>query len=326
MALTLQNLSRQFIEEVRRAKSVVIGSHLNPDGDALGSALAVSHYLDSLGIQNEVLCHHAPPKNLIFLPGSEKVRQEPLNAPHDLAIVLDLDSLDRLGSTRPYFEAAPTMIVVDHHVPHNSPGNLRIVDTSAPATALILTRLLIAADAKISPEIATCLLTGIVTDTGSFRFRNTTPESLSLSAVLLEDGADINLVSEEIYQRIPLSAARLHGLVLSGMELACEGQICWSALRLDDFLETGASDEDTEGFANDLLSVNTVEIAAFFRETKRDVIRVSLRSRGDYDVSAVAREFNGGGHRNAAGCTFEEPLSGAVSRVVERLKLCLESS
>ena len=133
-------------------------------------------------------------------------------------------------------------------------------------------------------------------------------------------------MSEEIYQRIPLSAARLQGIVLTGMELACDGKVCWSALKLDDFLETGASDEDTEGFANDILSVNTVEIAAFFRETKRDIIRVSLRSRGDYDVSAVAREFSGGGHRNAAGCTFEGPLVDAVSQVVERLKLCLASS
>lgn len=322
----MQDLASQFLDEVRRAKSVVIGSHLNPDGDALGSALAVSHFLDTLGVENEVLCHHAPPKNLVFLPGSERVRQKPLGEEHDLAIVLDLDSLDRLGDTRPYFEKAKKMIVVDHHVPHNSPGDIRIVDTSAPATSLILTRLLIAAGAKITAEMATCLLTGIVTDTGSFRFRNTTPESLSLSAILLEDGADINLVSEEIYQRIPLSAARLQGIVLSGMELTPDGKICWSALKLDDFLSTGASDEDTEGFANDILSVSTVEIAAFFRETKPNIIRVSLRARGDLDVSSVAREFNGGGHRNAAGCTLEEPLPAAVSRVVERLKLCLESS
>lgn len=321
----MQDLANQFLEEVRRAKSVVIASHLNPDGDALGSALAVAHFLDSIGVQNEVLCHHAPPKNLQFLPGAEKVRQKPISESHDLAIVLDLDSLERLGDARPWMEAAPRMIVVDHHVPHNSPGDLRIVDTSAPATALILTRLMIACGAKITPEMATCLLTGIVTDTGSFRFRNTTPESLSLSAILLEDGADINLVSEEIYQRIPLSAARLQGLVLSGMELTPDGKICWSALKQSDFIETGASDEDTEGFANDILSVNTVEIAAFFRETKPSVIRVSLRSRGDYDVSSVAREFNGGGHRNAAGCTLEEPLADAVHRVVERLKLCLAS-
>lgn len=322
----MQNLASQFLEAVRQAKSVVIGSHLNPDGDALGSALAVSHFLDSIGVENEVLCHHAPPKNLVFLPGSERVRKHPLREDHDLAIVLDLDSLERLGDTRPWFERAGKMIVVDHHIPHNSPGDLRIVDTSAPATALILTRLLLAGEAKITPEMATCLLTGIVTDTGSFRFRNTTPESLSLSAILLEDGADINLVSEEIYQRIPLSAARLQGLVLSGMQLACHDRLCWSAVKHSDFVETGASDEDTEGFANDILSVNTVEIAAFFRETKPNTIRVSLRSRGGHDVSAVAREFSGGGHRNAAGCTFNEPLAAAVSRVVERLKLCLESS
>jgi len=319
-------LAAQFLEEIRKASSVLVGSHLNPDGDALGSALAVSHYLDGLGVPNEVLSNNRAPKNLEFLPGVDRIRLTPSGAKHDLAIVVDLDSLDRLGSVRPAFDACPRMIVVDHHVPHAAPGDLRIVDTDAPATALILTRLFRELGVPLTPDIATCLLTGIFTDTGSFRFRNTTPESLSLSAILLESGADINLVSDEIYGRIPLSAQRLYGRVLQHMQLTKSDQICWSTLGLSDFRETGAADEDTEGFANDLLCVATVEIAAFFRETKPNCIRTSLRSRRDFDVSAVAREFGGGGHRNAAGCTVEAPLDQAVSRVVKRLELCLESS
>jgi phosphoesterase RecJ-like protein len=319
-------LAGQFLEEIRKASSVLVGSHLNPDGDALGSALAVSHYLDGLGVSNEVLSNNQTPKNLEFLPGVDRVRSEPLRTDHDLAIVLDLDSLDRLGSVRPFFEACPRMVVIDHHVPHAAPGDLRIVDVEAPATSLILARLLIALEAPLTPEIATCLLTGIFTDTGSFRFRNTTPESLSLSAILLEKGADINMVSEEIYGRIPLSAQRLYGRVLQRMKLTKNNRVCWSTLRLTDFTETGAADEDTEGFANDLLCGATVEIAAFFRETKPDCIRTSIRSRRDFDVSAVAREFGGGGHRNAAGCTIHGPLDQAAASVVERLESCLESS
>ncbi len=321
----VRELAPNFLEEIKRASSVVIGSHLNPDGDALGSALAVSHYLDGIGVENEVLCHHAPPKNLAFLPGVKRVRQVPKNPKHDLAIVVDLDSLDRLGTTEPYFTECPRMILVDHHVPHNKPGDVRIVDPSAPATSLILTRLFLEIGAKFTPEMSTCLLTGIVTDTGSFRFRNTTAEALSLSAVLLENGADINLVSEEIFQTTPLSGARLLGIVLNEMELACDNRIAWAAITQEDFEVTGSTDEDTEGFANEMLSVESVQIAALFRETRPGKVRLSLRSRRGYDVAAVARIFGGGGHKNAAGCTFDQPLKDVVGQVVEKAKECLES-
>lgn len=305
---------------------MLIGSHLNPDGDAMGSALAVSHFLDGLGIENEVLCHHAPPKNLEFLPGIKRVRQVPKNPKHDLAIVVDLESLERLGSTEQYFHECPRMIIVDHHVPHKKPGDIRIVDVTASATALILTKLFLEVKATFTPQIATCLLTGIVTDTGSFRFRNTTPEALSMAAVLLENGADINLVSEKIFQSKPVAAAKLLGIVLNGMSLACDNRLAWSVVTVDDFARTGSTDEDTEGFANELLSIETVQIAILIREPKPNKVRVSLRSRRGYDVAEIARNFNGGGHKNAAGCTFDLPLEEVVDRVVEKAKQCLESS
>ena len=317
-------LTEAFQNKIAAASSVLIGTHLNPDGDALGSALALSHWLDGEGIPNEVLCHHAPPANLEFLPGVDRIRQQPLGT-HDLGVVLDLDSTDRLGSTACFFEDMP-FIVIDHHVPHEAPGDLRIVDTNAPATAVILSRLLFSMDAKVTPAIATCLLTGIVTDTGSFRFRNTTSEALAISARLLELGGDINLVSEEVFQRKPLSSARLLGYMLEGMQIESSERLAYGVLEFDDFAETGAKDEDTEGFVNELLSIETVQIAALFRESKPGRIRVSVRSRGDYDVSAVARELGGGGHRNAAGISFEASMEEAVSLVLPRLRGCLASS
>src|SRR5579862_8767048 len=160
------DLAQAFDQVVERASSVIIGTHLNPDGDALGSALAVMHYLDDVGVACEVVCHHVAPKMLRFLPGVSRLRLKPVEEKHDLGIIVDLDAIDRLGDTAPYFEACDKTIVVDHHVPHEAPGNLRIVDTGAAATSAILTRLFIALDAKITPAMATCLLTGIVTDTG----------------------------------------------------------------------------------------------------------------------------------------------------------------
>ncbi len=320
-----KNQARDFQQEISAVSSVLIASHLNPDGDALGSALAMSHYLSNLGVRNEVLCHNVPPANLQFLPGIGRIKQAPVRKDFELAIVLDLDSLDRLGSVAQYFEPVPRMVVIDHHVPHEAPGDLRIVDTDAPATALILSRLLFQMEGDVTADIATCLLTGIVTDTGSFRFRNTTPESLSISAKLIEAGGDINLVSEEIYQRKPLAAARLMGGLLNGMVLDCKDRLCYGTISIEDFERTGATDEDTEGFVNELLSINTVEISAMFSETKRGRVRVSIRSR-DYDVAAVAREVGGGGHRNAAGCSFQSSLAEAIDILVPKLRKCLASS
>ncbi len=319
-------LAAQFQKEIEGASSVLIGTHLNPDGDALGCALAMSHYLDGLGIQNEVVCHHLAPKNLQFLPGVNRIKLAPSQEKYDLGIVLDLDSLERLGNAEPYFAGCGRIIVLDHHVPHQAPGNLRIVDTSAPATAVILTRLLINLEAEITSEIATCLLTGIVTDTGSFRFRNTTAEALSLSAGLLEHGGDIATVAEEIFQRKPLASARLLGRTLSNMRLDTDDKVAWSVLYYPDFDSMGAQDEDTEGFVNELLSIETVQVSALLREVKIGRTRCSLRSRGDLDVAAIARHFGGGGHKNAAGCTFECPPNEAVELLVPEMRRCLASS
>jgi phosphoesterase RecJ-like protein len=315
-----------FRDELEAASSVLIGTHLNPDGDALGSALAMSHYLDRRGIENEVICHHLAPRNLQFLPGVNRVRNTPKHEKYDLGIVLDLDSLERLGNTEPYFNGCRRIVVIDHHVPHEAPGDLRIVDTHSPATAVILTRLLIDLDAEITSEMATCLLTGIVTDTGSFRFRNTTAEALSLSAWLLDHGGDIGTVAEEIFQRKALASARLLGIMLSHMHLDSNDQIAHSILTNRDFEMTGAKDEDTEGFVNELLSIETVQMSAVLREPKLGRTRCSLRSRGAYDVATVARVFGGGGHHNAAGCTFDCGPEEAVELLVPEMQKCLASS
>ncbi len=315
-----------FVGYLRSARSVMIGTHLNPDGDAIGSALALSHFLDSIGTYNEVLCNNLAPRNLEFLPGVERVRLEPSGVPFDLAIVVDLDALHRLGKVQPYFEAMETLVVIDHHVPHEAPGCLRIVDVESPATALILMKLLKAAGATLTPDIATCLLTGIVTDTGSFRFRNTTAESLTASAELLEDGADIVKISEQIYQTKPLTAVRILGRMLDHLQLSSDQRIAWSHLSLADYTETEATEEDAEGLANEMLSIDTVQIAMIIREPKPGKIRCSLRSRGDWDVATIARQFGGGGHHNAAGCNFETTLSDAVAKLVTAAGRCLASS
>lgn len=322
----MQELYTQFLNAVRGAETIVIGTHLNPDGDALGSALGLAHVLRSEGKHVEVLCHHNPPDNLRFLPGVDEVKQVANRDHYDLGIIVDLDSTERLGLTAPVFQKCTKLIVIDHHVPHEAPGDLRIINQSAAATAAILTEMLLELSIGFSPDVATCLLTGIVTDTGGFRFRNTNALSLGLSAKLVECGANMNQITEEVFQRKPLASMRLLGMVLASMEMDCDEQLAWSKVTYADFQDTSARDEDTEGFVNELLSIKTMKVAALFRETKPHWIRVSLRSRGDIDVSAVARELGGGGHRNAAGCSFDLPLEDAIQRVIPRLRECLASS
>ncbi len=317
--------ARRFREELRHASSVLIGTHLNPDGDALGSSLALAAYLDRLGLDVEVLCHHPAPRNLRWLPGVSRLRQWPKTEKADLAIMVDLEAKDRLGDVRDPILQTPRLVVIDHHVPHESPGDLRIVDVGASATALIIARLFLELGAEITPDMATNLLTGIITDTGSFRFRNTTPEAFSVSAILLERGADLGRVNEEVFGRKPLASTLLLGHMLDTMRLECGNRIAVGVLTRSDFERAMATDEETEGFVNEMLSIDSVEIAAILREPKPGRIRCSLRSRAEHDVAEVAREFGGGGHRNAAGCTLDMDVREAEETVVRRLRACLAS-
>jgi phosphoesterase RecJ-like protein len=304
---------------------VLVGTHLNPDGDAVGCAIAMSIFLDQLGVKNHPICHSPVPANLRFLPQSERLSLCAPPGEHDLGIVLDLESLKRLGSVRESFERCRRMIVIDHHVPHEAPGDLRIVDTTAPATAAILVRLLRACSADITPDMATCLLAGLVTDTGSFRYQNTTAESLATASFLLERGGDIVQIGEEVYHRKPMTAILLQGRLIANLRTSHDGRFVWSLLRQADFLETGANDENSEGLVHELLAVETATIAALIREPSPNKVRCSLRSRGACDVAAVAREFGGGGHVNAAGCTFDLPIDEAEKLLVGALQRCLES-
>jgi phosphoesterase RecJ-like protein len=316
-----------FLNEVQSAHRVLISTHLNPDGDALGSALACSMVLDQLGVANEVICHHLPPRYLQFLPQSSRIKLHPEFDDHDLGLILDLDSLERLGNAEHWFEPIERLVVIDHHVPHNKPGDLRIVDVEAPATASILCDLFFdMPGVEITPAIADCLLTGLLTDTGSFRFPNTTPHCLHIAGQLLEFGAGLAKISEEVYMTKAKAAVLLAGEAISRMHLACDERLAWTVLPRSLFEELDANPEDTEGIVNELLAIRTVEVAAIFREGRHGSFKVSLRARGDIDVAEAARHFGGGGHTKAAGLNVEGPQEEAEARVVEVLKKCLACS
>lgn len=322
-------LTESFYDTVRSASDVLIGTHLNPDGDAIGSALAVSLWLDGLGIPNEVLCHNLPPSYLEFLPSSDRLSQSPRRKGHDLAISVDLDSLDRLGSVRPWIESVPRLILVDHHIPHEMPGDLRIVDPSSPSTASILTDLFARLEprpgATFTPGMATCLLTGLVTDTGGFRFPNTTAGSLHHAAFLVERGASLSQVMDECYLNKDEQSVRMLALALGDMKMSSDKRLAWVVLRPEWFERLGAGDEHTEGIVNEILSVRTVEAAFVIRAGKNGKVKGSLRSKGTIDVAKIAQSIGGGGHKNAAGVTLEDTLERAERTIYSHLVEALES-
>jgi len=322
----IRQMLPEFLTMVRKAHHVAIGTHLNPDGDALGAALAVSHVMDQLGVAHTVLCQNTAPMNLAFLPGSDRIRQEIEGDFPDLGLILDLDAMSRLGTVRPIFEAIPQNIVVDHHIPHDAPGDLRIIATKSPAACAILCDLFFDSEINVTPEIATCLLTGILTDTGSFRFPNTTSHSLHLSAQLLEAGASISGVSEEVYMTKSLSSVRMLGRSIERAHITPDGRLTWVTVPYAVFEELNATDQDTEGIVNEMLSIRGVEIAAILREIRPGRIRGSLRSRAHINVAEVAQMFGGGGHKNASGVSFDGSLQESEIRIVEALKACLDSS
>ncbi|MBA3725931.1 MAG: bifunctional oligoribonuclease/PAP phosphatase NrnA, partial [Armatimonadetes bacterium] len=177
----------------------------------------------------------------------------------------------------------------------------------------------------VTPRLAQYLLTGIATDTGSFRFRNTDPASLDAASHLVAMGADLTQINEEVWEKKPLSAIKLLSAALNHLQMHADGRISASHLSTDDYESSGAKDEDSEGIVNEIGRVRTVLISAMFREPKPGRIRVSVRSRGTIDVSAVCRQFGGGGHVNAAGCTFDTSLEEAQGLLIPALEACLES-
>ncbi|MCG9896067.1 MAG: bifunctional oligoribonuclease/PAP phosphatase NrnA [Fimbriimonadaceae bacterium] len=316
----------RFRQEVQQARHVWVASHLNPDGDALGSLLAMGSALAQMGASYELLCHHPAPPTLRFLPKVDSIRQSPQHDA-DLGIILDLDSLARLGSLEDRFADLNRLVVIDHHIPNEKPGDLRIVDTGAPATCAILADLFLESELKISPDMADCLLTGITTDTGSFRFPNTTPRSLNLAAALLELGANLPRITQEVYLKRSEAAVRILGLGLSRMKIAEGGRIAWSVITRDDLERFQAGDDHTEGIVNEILSIDSVKIAAVMREGKTPGrFKGSLRSQGPYDVAAVANRFGGGGHRNAAGFNVEGGPDEVEQIIFAAMKDCLHAA
>jgi phosphoesterase RecJ-like protein len=290
---------------IRSHRDIYLATHIRPDGDALGSLLALALALEAAGHRVARLCTYPAPSDYRFLAGAELISATPPEWPGQLGVVVDSDGLNRIGDLEPVFAALPRLIDIDHHATEKSFGDVRMVDSSVAATAELVYELLLALGAEITPQIATGLYTAILTDTGRFAFSNTSARALALAATLVRAGADPASVASMVYFRRSSAAVRLMGVALSRLTRHLDGRVISSALQLRDFAETGAVHMDTEGIIDQIRAVGGPQVAMLFVETEGGETRVSLRSDGEPDVSKIALRFDGGGHRAAAGCTIK---------------------
>lgn len=305
----------EVVAELRNRSSFVMVSHVKPDGDTLGAGLALGIALKRLGKRVAYFQQDPVPRNLRFMPDSQHVARElPADLPPDtLYVFCDMSDWRRAGEFLPPVDRA-NMLDIDHHLGNSHFGAFNYVLETECSTGTVLMHLLRALGTDIDRDIATCILTTIMTDTGGFMHSNTTSDVLDLSAELMRRGADKEQITEEIFANKRVAAVKLTGRIIGQMKLAHDGRYAYS--HVDDAMlaECGADGEDTEDIVNTLRGMEGVEVAALFKAYEGE-IRVSLRSHGRVNVQAAAARLGGGGHFRAAGLTCVGTLDQAFAAV-----------
>jgi bifunctional oligoribonuclease and PAP phosphatase NrnA len=308
---------KEVLKQVEQRQRFLLTSHARPDGDAIGSALAFRQILSLMGKRAEVVLRDGVPRIYQPLPFADAiVRAERVNQDYEAAILLECDSIRR---TRLEGLENQFLISIDHHLTARPFAHVNWIDPQAVATAEMIYKLASEAGVKISPEIATCLYTAVLTDTGSFMFEGTNQHTFVLAREFVLAGADPARCARNVYFGHSTAKMRLLGAALSNLHR--EGPLAWIWVTREQMERVGAKEEDCEGLVNYALSIQDVEVAVFFREQPDGRFRVSLRSKGQLNVSAVAEQLGGGGHRCASGCAVDGPLSMAVARVIAQLRV-----
>lgn len=314
------DLVREVLEQ---AKSVLVGSHVNPDGDAIGTQLALASYLRRLGKEVVLVRDSEIPTRYRFLAGSERIVPA-ANIGDDLtidtAVVLECPVLDRIGTATRFIKDGVTLINIDHHADNHGYGDIRWIDSRSSSVGEMLFEYLIRCGHSISPDEAEHLYTAILTDTGRFRFDSTSRRTMEVAGILMEAGADSSKICKAVYYDHPQSTLHLMGSVLSTMEFLDDGRICFLYLRKGMLEAAGAEPSETEGLIDYALYTRGVALGVLFKEVKGGETRVSLRSRPGVDVAALAAHYGGGGHVRAAGCTLPYGIEQARTELLRYLK------
>jgi len=314
------------VDRLRRASRALVTCHRSPDGDALGSELALVELAGAFGVDTLIYNRDPSPTSLAELPGSGRIvvaDSLPTDFPagFDLVVTLECAGLDRAGFES--LDRAP-ILNIDHHPANPNFGEVNYVDESAPAVGEMVWRMFRSAGVTPTVESATNCYVALSTDTGDFQYSNATPHALRAAAEMVDAGADPTTVAEWVHGRRSLPSIRLLGEALRTLELSFGGRIATISVDKATFARCEASPADSEDIINHPRSIAGVQAVAFFKQWESGVVRVSLRSKGDLDVRQVAAVFGGGGHVNASGCTISGELSDARPGVLSELTRAVE--
>ncbi len=326
-ASAVEEITRVFKQLVNEGRKFVLTTHVNPDGDGLGSELALNRYLRKLGKESVILNHSETPSNHAFLdPGNEIKKFDPakdsktlLDA--DVLFALDMNNSSRLRSMENAFlESKARKIIVDHHLEAKDFVDYQLVDLDSPATGEIIYKCLVSYNAALLDKpIAEALYAAIMTDTGSFRFPRTDAEVHRITAHLLELGVDPNYVYNNLYEQNSLGRTRLLGEVLASIQLAYDGRLSYFTITSEQLKRNGVSVDETDNFVNSAGTIAGVVVTIFFLELA-DGVKISFRSKGDIPVNELAKMYGGGGHKNASGARlFDVRLEDAVNSVIKNV-------
>jgi phosphoesterase RecJ-like protein len=314
-------LSR-IVDAIHARRRFVVSSHTRPDGDAIGSALAMAYALRALGKEADVVNADPAPPAFTPFPGVADVRIAPrVEREYDAAIIMECSELKRTG-----VEGLDRSFVIniDHHPGNTGFGQLNWFDASAAACGEMVYELVRALGVALSVEIATHIYVAILTDTGSFHFSSISPKTFEICREALEAGVDPVQVSRHVYDSNTMGRLKIFGAVLNAMKISPSGRV--AALFLDHALAraAGGTYDDTEGLINEPLTVKTIQAVVFFKQDEGDHYRVSMRSKGNVDIGAIAKEFGGGGHKNAAGCSARGSVAALEQMFVDKIERAID--
>ncbi len=304
------------LEVIRKGRKFAVCSHARPDGDAVGSMLACGIMLAELGKQGDLFSADPVPQIYRWLPGAQTIRHsQHVDGDYDAVILLECDGMQRSRLTG---LEGRLLVNIDHHATGRAFADVNWIENDACAVAEMVYKLARASGAEVSPAMASCLYTALLTDTGSFCYEGTDAHAFELASTLVACGADPARIAREVYFSNPLSKMLLLGAALSNLQR--EGRLAWLWVTHADMARSGAAEEDCEGIVNYAIGIAGVEGAVLLRELPDGRVRLSLRSKGGLDVARIAANFGGGGHRHAGGCTVEGPLAVATERILERMR------
>ena len=309
--------SKDLIATIGAGRRFVVASHQRPDGDAIGSAMAMALALRAMGKQADVVADAAPPVFLQPFPLVETIRiTTAVTDAYDAALIMECGDLSRTGVAG--LDRSP-VVNIDHHPGNTGYGAINWIDESAAACGEMVCALIDAIGVPLTRDIATHLYLAVLTDTGSFHFSHLTPRTYEVARRCVEAGADPQWIARTHYDSNSLARVRIFGAVLNDMVIHGEGQVALLAITRKAMNDLGGTSDDLEGLINFPLTVKEIDAVAFFKEVGEHDWRVSMRSKGHVDIGAIARSFGGGGHKNAAGCSATGDLATVQKRFAELL-------